>query len=75
MTKTSVAVPLWPGVAPGAGHYSIDKRPGRDEYVMMYNRPARGGTDANDRVGCFDRPEFGGEGPIRPVTMTTPGER
>ncbi len=62
-----------PAVATGAGHHSVIKIPGRDEYVIVYHRRPMGETDGNHRVVCVDKMEFDEKGGIRPVRITFEG--
>ncbi len=62
-----------PKIATGAGHHSVIKVPGRDEYYIVYHRRPLGETDRNARVTCIDRMEFDDQGFIRPVQMTNQG--
>jgi len=59
-----------PKIATGAGHHSVIKVPGKDQYYIVYHRRPLGETDGNSRVTCIDRMEFDEEGMIRPVKMT-----
>ena len=60
-------------IATGAGHHSVIRRPGRDEYYIVYHRRPLGETAANHRVVCIDRLEFDDRGFIKPVRMTFEG--
>ncbi|MCP5515745.1 MAG: family 43 glycosylhydrolase [Verrucomicrobiales bacterium] len=60
-------------VATGAGHHSVLRVPGADEWYIVYHRRPRGETDANHRVTCIDRMEFDHEGFIQPVKITFEG--
>ncbi|MBQ2459979.1 MAG: family 43 glycosylhydrolase, partial [Bacteroidaceae bacterium] len=60
-------------VARGAGHHSVIKVPGRDEYYIVYHRRPLSETDGNSRVTCIDRLEFNEDGTIKPVKMTFEG--
>ena len=62
-----------PAIATGAGHHSVVKLPGRDEYYIVYHRRPLGETDRDHRVVCIDRMEFDDAGLIKPVTMTFEG--
>lgn len=59
-----------PAIATGAGHHSVIKMPGTDNYYIVYHRRPLNETDRNARVVCIDRMEFDGEGNISPVVMT-----
>ena len=59
-----------PEVATGAGHHSVIKRPGTDEYYIVYHRRPLGDTGRDHRVTCIDRLEFDEQGFILPVKMT-----
>ncbi len=62
-----------PEIATGAGHHSVIKVPGRDEYYIVYHRRPLGHTHMNHRQTCIDRMEFDDEGFIKPVKMTFEG--
>ncbi len=62
-----------PAVATGAGHHSVIRGPGPDEWYIVYHRRPLGRTDRNHRVVCIDRLRFGADGLIEPVTMTFEG--
>jgi len=59
-----------PAIATGAGHHSVIKVPGKDQYYIVYHRRPLGEKDGNSRVTCIDRMEFDEQGMIRPVKMT-----
>ncbi len=59
-----------PDVATGAGHHSMIKVPGKDEWYIVYHRRPLGETDANHRVTCIDRVYFDDNGYIKPVLIT-----
>lgn len=60
-------------VGTGAGHHSVIRIPGTDDYYIVYHRHPIGATDGNNRVTCIDRMEFDAEGHILPVKMTYEG--
>lgn len=60
-------------VATGAGHHSVIKGPGDDEWYIVYHRRPLGETAANNRVTCIDRMYFDENGYIKPVKMTFEG--
>jgi hypothetical protein len=60
-------------VATGAGHHSIIRVPGTDDYYIVYHRRPPGETDPNHRVVCIDRLEFTADGRIRPVHISKDG--
>ncbi len=62
-----------PDVATGAGHHSVIKGNGDDEYYIVYHRHPLGATDGNNRVTCIDRMYFDKSGKIRPIKMTFDG--
>jgi beta-xylosidase len=62
-----------PEVATGAGHHSVIKGQGADEFYIVYHRRPQGETDGNHRVVCIDRLEFDADGTIRPVKLTFEG--
>ena len=59
-----------PEVGTGAGHHSVFKGKGEDEWYIVYHRHPLGATDGNHRVTCIDRMYFEADGTIRPVKMT-----
>lgn len=60
-------------VATGAGHHSIVKGAGKNEWYIIYHRRPLGETAANSRATCIDRLYFGKDGKIKPVKMTFKG--
>ncbi len=62
-----------PEVATGAGHHSLIRIPGSDEWYIVYHRRPLGETDRNHRVSCIDRLRFDEKGFIRPVKITFEG--
>jgi beta-xylosidase len=62
-----------PKVATGAGHHSVLKVPGKDEWFIVYHRRPLGERDGNHRVTCIDKMEFDADGKIKPVTITFEG--
>jgi beta-xylosidase len=62
-----------PAVATGAGHHSVIKVPGADEYYIVYHRRPLGDTGRAHRVACIDRLELAAQGFIKPVKMTFEG--
>ena len=57
-------------IATGAGHHTVIKLPGKDEWFIIYHRRPLGETDANHRVICIDRMYFDKDGFIKPVVIT-----
>lgn len=62
-----------PQVATGAGHHSVIKVPGRDEWFIVYHRRPLGDREGNHRVTCIERMEFDAQGFIKPVRITFEG--
>ncbi|WP_175630365.1 glycoside hydrolase family 43 protein [Bacteroides acidifaciens] len=60
-------------IATGAGHHSVIKGPGKDEWYIVYHRRPLEDTDGNHRVTCIDRMYFSQDGSILPVKMTDTG--
>ncbi|WP_321290115.1 glycoside hydrolase family 43 protein [uncultured Sunxiuqinia sp.] len=60
-------------VATGAGHHSLIKVPGQDEWYIVYHRRPLGETDANHRVTCMEHLHFDDNGFIKPVKITYKG--
>jgi hypothetical protein len=52
-------------VATGAGHHSVIKIPGDDEYYIVYHRRPLGEKDGNHRETCIDRMFFNDDGTIQ----------
>ncbi len=62
-----------PAVATGAGHHSVIRVPGTDEYYIVYHRRPLGDTNGNHREVCMDRMYFNPDGTIKPVEITFSG--
>jgi beta-xylosidase len=62
-----------PAIATGAGHHSVIRVPGTEDYYIVYHRRPLDQTDRNARVVCIDKMEFGDDGKIKPVRMTNEG--
>ena len=62
-----------PSVATGAGHHSVVKGAGADEWYIVYHRRPLGDTGRDHRVTCIDKLEFDDQGFIKPVKMTFEG--
>lgn len=62
-----------PAVATGAGHHSVIKVPGKDQWYIVYHRRPLGETNANHRVTCIDEMFFDRDGHILPVKITREG--
>jgi beta-xylosidase len=60
-------------VATGAGHNSVIKLPGKDEWYIVYHRRPLDDHDGNHRVTCIDKMEFDEQGFIKPVKITFKG--
>ena len=60
-------------VATGAGHHSVLRLPGSDEWYIVYHRRPLGETHPNHRVTCIDRMYFDEKGFIKPVKITHEG--
>ena len=60
-------------IASSAGHHSILRLPGSDEYAICYHRRPLGMTDAHHRVTCLDRLAVHDDGTIEPVQTTHEG--
>jgi beta-xylosidase len=60
-------------IARGAGHHSIARLPGTDDWVIAYHRRPLGETDGNHRETAIERLYFNADGTIRPVVMTNEG--
>jgi len=62
-----------PEVATGAGHHSVIKGKGKDEYYIIYHRRPLGDTGRDHRVTCIDKLTFDKDGKIVPVKITFEG--
>lgn len=62
-----------PNIGTGAGHHSVVKGSGEDEWYIIYHRHPLGETDGNARVTCVDRMYFDKDGKIKPIKMTFEG--
>jgi beta-xylosidase len=62
-----------PDIATGAGHHSVLKVPGRDEYYIVYHRRPIPNEGRDHRVTSIDRMIFDTDGTIRKVEMTNEG--
>ena len=60
-------------IAKGAGHHSVVKGAGADEWYMIYHRRPLSETAANNRATCIDRMYFDKDGKIVPIRMTFEG--
>lgn len=69
-TKRGVILAQDERVARGAGHHSVVKGPGKDEWLIAYHRRPLGETAGDHRVLAVDRLVFEKDGRIRPVVMT-----
>lgn len=62
-----------PAIATGAGHHSVLRLPGTDEWYIVYHRRPIPNEDRDHRVTCIDRMYFDEDGTIRPVKITFEG--
>lgn len=62
-----------PAIATGAGHHSVIKGKGDDEWYIVYHRRPLTETAANSRQVCIDRLYFDDKGYIQPVKITFEG--
>ena len=60
-------------IATGAGHHSVIKVPGKDEWYIIYHRRPLGETDQNAREVCIEHLYFDKNGLIKPVVLTKEG--
>ena len=60
-------------VASSAGHHSVLRLPGTDEFVVCYHRRPLGVADRHHRVTCLDRITIHDDGTIEPVVTTHEG--
>ncbi len=57
-------------LATGAGHHSVVRLPGTDEWYICYHRRPIPSLSPHHRVTCIDRLEFDEKGDILPIRMT-----
>ena len=62
-----------PAVATGAGHHSVIRIPGTDDYYIVYHRHPLGDGEGAHRQVCIERMTFDAEGRISPVRLTFEG--
>lgn len=62
-----------PDIATGAGHHSVIRVPGTDEWYAVYHRRPIPNEGRDHRVTSIDRMEFNADGTIRPIAMTNDG--
>ena len=62
-----------PAIATGAGHHSVIRIPGKDQWYIVYHRRPKGETGANARVTCIEHLYFDEKGFIKPVIITEQG--
>lgn len=60
-------------IATGAGHHSLVKVPGRDEWYIAYHRRPKGDSGRDHRETCIEKIEFDNQGFIKPVKITREG--
>lgn len=60
-------------IATGAGHHSVIRIPGKDEYYIVYHRRPAGDTGRDHRHTCIDSLTFDRDGYINPVKITREG--
>ncbi len=60
-------------IARGAGHHSLLRIPGTDDWYIVYHRRPLGETDGNHREIAIDRLYFRRDGSIAPVVLTNEG--
>ena len=62
-----------PAVATGAGHHSVIKGPGKDNYYIIYHRRPLTETSGHSRETCIEHLKFDKNGYILPVKLTKEG--
>ena len=62
-----------PQVGTGAGHHSVIKGKGKDNYYIIYHRHPLGDKNGNHRSVCIEHLNFDKDGFILPVKLTTEG--
>lgn len=71
--KQGVALTSDPAVATGAGHHSVLRIPGTDEWYIAYHRRPIPNLGRDHRVVCLERMYFTESGHIKPVKITWTG--
>jgi len=61
------------GIADGAGHHSVVRLMGTDEYLICYHRRILGDTNPHHRVTCLETLTFAEDGSILPIRLTAEG--
>ena len=59
-----------PNIATGAGHHSVIKAIGSDDYYIVYHRRPIPNEGRDHRVTCIDRLVFNADGTLQKVVMT-----
>lgn len=62
-----------PKIANGAGHHSVIKIPGKEEWYIIYHRRPLTETNGNSREVCIEHLYFDKDGLIKPVILTNEG--
>lgn len=57
-------------LATGAGHHSVFRRPGTEDWYICYHRRPIPNVSPHHRVTCIERLRFAENGDIEPVVMT-----
>lgn len=57
-------------LATGAGHHSVIRVPGTDDWYICYHRRPIPNHSRHHRVTCIDRMYFNDDGSIKPIVMT-----
>lgn len=60
-------------IANGAGHHSVIRVPGKDEWYILYHRRPVTEKDGNSRATCIEHMYFDEHGLIKPVVITKEG--
>ncbi len=60
-------------IANGAGHHSVIKIPGKEEWYIIYHRRPLTETNGNSREVCIEHLYFDKNGLIKPVVLTNEG--
>jgi len=60
-------------IANGAGHHSVIRIPGKDEWYIIYHRRPLTETSGNSRETCIEHMYFDEKGFIKPVVITKEG--
>ncbi len=71
--RVGTVLSIEPGIADGAGHHSVLKFPGSNEFIICYHRRLLGDNNPHHRVTCLEMMTFDEHGFIQPIRLTNEG--